>query len=60
MKSLLVLVVGGFVVALLGTSGVTPVEALNAVGLHDVAYALDTAFGGFAKVTEVLQNANAR
>lgn len=57
MKNVLFLVVGVFVAAVVGTSGVTPVEVLNTFGLPDVASALDTAFGGFAKVTEVLESA---
>jgi hypothetical protein len=62
LKNVGLMAVGVFVLALLGVSGVSPVEVLNAVGLHDVSNAIETAMNGFEQINEAFAaiNANSR
>lgn len=60
MRSVMFLVVGVFVFALLGVSDISPEKVFNAVGLQDASNALSTARNGFQQATEFFTNLNAR
>lgn len=60
MRSVMFLVVGVFVFALLGVSDVSPEKVFSAVGLQDTSNAIITARNGFQQAAEFFATLNSR